>query len=107
MRYFFAVWYAWPSKWTPLAVVMSTNLPGCSLAARCAMTLPDAPFCALAAQQPSRIAVKPNALNREKIRFLIRTCLFYLRRPAPAVARQLSGNLYQCIQIPRQLAWKP
>ena len=71
------------------------------------MTLVEEPFWAFAAQQPSRIAVKPNALNRDKIRFRIRTCFFYLRRPAPAVAQQLTGNLPQFTQIRRQLAWKP
>jgi hypothetical protein len=71
------------------------------------LTLVDEPFWAFATQQPSRIAAKPNALNRDKIRFLILTCFFYLRRPAPAVAQQLRGNLHQFIQIPRQLAWKP
>jgi len=46
------------------AAVTSTNLPGGTAAAA---------FWALATQHPSSIAAKPDALNRDRMRFLILT----------------------------------
>src|SRR3984885_6805397 len=67
MRYFIDVWFACPSKWTPLAVVTSTNLPGFSATAFCIGAAAGEPLCAVVVQPPSRIAAKPNTRKGDLI----------------------------------------